>query len=543
MTAGNPAEIAADLAAAKAVVDAAQSVVDQAAAHVARTGSLDEQQVVAYDLAHSAAAVAAGRAMLAYGDKGDVEARLACAYIADAVAELEGRLVGRSASWGVEPNALVETGAFVNAFRDPAFLASLATEPGPRHLDPDFELVQDTFRRFAEEKIRPVAEHIHRENADIPEEIIEGLAEMGAFGLSIPEEYGGYSAGGESEYIGMVVATEELSRGSLGAGGSLITRPEILTRALLAGGTEEQKREWLPRLASAEVMNAVAVTEPDYGSDVAGIKVNATKTDDGSGWLINGVKTWCTFGARGDVLMLLARTEPDRSLTHRGLSMFIVPKERGDGHGFELTQSHDDGSVGKMEGRPIDTIGYRGMHSYEIALENWFVPAENQIGLDAGLGRGFYYQMAGFENGRLQTAARAIGVMQAAYEDARQYALDRNVFGQPVADYQLTQVKLARMAFLIQAARQSSYEVARQMARGEGRLEAAMVKAYVCKAAEWVTREAMQIHGGFGYAEEYAVSRYFVDARVLSIFEGADETLCLKVIARQLVADASPSPG
>jgi (2S)-methylsuccinyl-CoA dehydrogenase len=159
--------------------------------------------------------------------------------------------------------------------------------------------------------------------------------------------------------------------------------------------------------------------------------------------------------------------------------------------------------------------------------------------MDDGLGRGFYYQMAGFENGRLQTAARAIGVMQAAYEDARQYALDRNVFGSPVADYQLTQVKLARMAFLIQAARQSSYEVARQMARGEGQLEASMVKAYVCKAAEWVTREAMQIHGGFGYAEEYSVSRYFVDARVLSIFEGADETLCLKVIARQLVANAT----
>ena len=190
---------------------------------------------------------------------------------------------------------------------------------------------------------------------------------------------------------------------------------------------------------------------------------------------------------------------------------------------------------GKMEGRPIDTIGYRGMHSYEIAFDNWFVAAENQVGLDDGLGRGFYYQMAGFENGRLQTAARAVGVMQAAYEEARQYAADRVVFGQPIADYQLTQAKLARMAVLIQAARQFAYEVARMMGRGEGVLEASMVKAYVCKAAEWVTREAMQIHGGFGYAEEYPVSRYFVDARVLSIFEGADETLCLKVIARRLV--------
>jgi (2S)-methylsuccinyl-CoA dehydrogenase len=178
----------------------------------------------------------------------------------------------------------------------------------------------------------------------------------------------------------MVVATEELSRGSLGAGGSLITRPEILTRALEAGGTEEQKQEWLPKLATAEVMNAVAVTEPDFGSDVAGVKVTATPTE--GGWLLNGVKTWCTFGARADVLMVLARTDPDRSLGHRGLSMFIVPKERGDGHGFELTQENASGG-GKMEGRPIDTIGYRGMHSYEVALENWFVPAENLIGGEA----------------------------------------------------------------------------------------------------------------------------------------------------------------
>jgi (2S)-methylsuccinyl-CoA dehydrogenase len=399
-------------------------------------------------------------------------------------------------------------------------------------------MVQDAFRRFADEKLKPVAEHIHRHNADIPEDIIEGLAEMGAFGLSIPEEYGGFGQGGESEYIAMVVATEELSRGSLGAGGSLITRPEILARALVAGGTEEQKHRWLPRLATAEIMNAVAVTEPDYGSDVAGIKVTAVPAEGPggeAGWKINGVKTWCTFGARADVLMLLVRTDPDRSAGHRGLSLFVVEKDRGEGHGFVLTQ---DGG-GRMEGRPIDTIGYRGMHSYELALEDWWVPAENLVGGEEGQGRGFYLQMAGFENGRLQTAARAVGVMQAAYEAARDYAGDRVVFGKPIAEYQLTQAKLARMAVTIQAARQFAYEVSRLMAKGEGTLEAAMVKAYVCKAAEWVTREAMQIHGGMGYAEEYDVSRYFVDARVLSIFEGADETLCLKIIARRLVADAS----
>jgi (2S)-methylsuccinyl-CoA dehydrogenase len=389
--------------------------------------------------------------------------------------------------------------------------------------------VRDTFKRFAEEQIKPHAEHVHRTNADVPESIISGLGELGAFGLSIPEAYGGYASGGESDYLGMVVATEELSRGSLGIGGSLVTRPEILARAIVGGGTEEQKQHWLPKLAAAELLNAVAVTEPDYGSDVAGLKVTATKVD--GGWSVTGVKTWCTFAARADVLMLLARTG-DKASGHRGLSMFIVPKPRGEGHGFQFTQ---DGTGGKMEGRAIDTIGYRGMHSYEVAFDGWVVPDDCLIGGEEGLGRGFYLQMEGFENGRLQTAARAVGVMQAAYEEARQYAADRVVFGHPIADYQLTQVKLARMAVIIQAARQFSYVVARLMAKGEGALEVSMLKAYVCKAAEWVTREAMQIHGGMGYAEEFPVSRYFVDARVLSIFEGADETLCLKIIARRLL--------
>ncbi len=449
------------------------------------------------------------------------------------IADLAAKVFGRETEWGVSPDAFDGVRSYVAAHRSPEFLASLADTDGPRHLATDFEMVQDTFRRFAEEKLAPVAEHIHRHNDDIPEELISGLAEMGAFGLSISEEYGGFASGDESDYIGMVVSTEELSRGSLGAGGSLVTRPEILARALEAGGTEAQKQHWLPLLANAEIMNAVAVTEPDYGSDVAGIKFTATKVD--GGYLLNGVKTWCTFGARADVLMVLARTDPDRSIGHRGLSMFIVPKERGDAHGFELASQSDHGT-GKMEGRPIDTIGYRGMHSYEIAIENWFVPDENLIGEESGIGKGFYYQMAGFENGRLQTAARALGVMQSALEEARQYSIDRVVFGEAIHEYQLTQAKLGRMAVTIQGARQFAYEVARLMAKGEGALEASMIKAYVCKAAEWVTREAMQIHGGMGYAEEYTVSRLFVDARVLSIFEGADETLCLKVIARQLVA-------
>jgi (2S)-methylsuccinyl-CoA dehydrogenase len=520
---------AADLTAAAEAVELARTIVHTGVRTLRDGGGPDVDQVLGYDLAHAAAAVETAHSMLDYGAHGELEAQITCAFVADAMSELASRLWGREATWGIEAGALDGVRAFCAMYRDPVFLASLAGQEGSRHLDDDFELVQDTFRRFAEEKLKPIAEHIHRHNDDIPEDVIRGLGEMGAFGLSIPEEYGGYGSGGESEYIGMVVATEELSRGSLGAGGSLITRPEIFARALVTGGTEAQKHEWLPKLATAEVLNAIAVTEPDVGSDSATVTTSATRTD--GGWLLNGVKTWCTFGARADVLLLLARTDPDRSLRHKGLSLFIVPKGRGNGHGFELTQ---DGG-GKMEGRAIDTIGYRGMHSYEIAFDSWFVEDANLVGGEASIGRGFYLQMAGFENGRLQTAARAVGVMQAAYEAAKQYAADRVVFDRPLAEFQLTQVKLARMAITIQAARQASYAVARLMAMGRGTLEAAMLKAYVCKAAEWVTREAMQIHGGMGYAEEYDVSRYFVDARVLSIFEGSDETLCLKLIVRRMV--------
>jgi (2S)-methylsuccinyl-CoA dehydrogenase len=532
----------ADLAGAASAVDLAQELVDQACASIRGRGGIDANQAVAYDVAHAAAAVGTARAALQYGEQGEVEAAIASAFAADVVADLAGKVAGREALWGVEPGWTTPVSTFLEAQREPSVLAALAVTQGPRHLGEDFELVRETFHRFAEDKVRPHAEHVHRSNADIPEDVIEGLAELGGFGLSVPEEYGGYASGGESDYMGMVVATEELSWGSLGVGGSLITRPEILTRALVYGGTEEQKKHWLPKLASAEILAAVAVTEPDYGSDVAGIVTSATRVD--GGWVVNGVKTWCTFAARADVLMLLARTDPDRSLAHRGISMFVVEKPQGDGHGFVFTQGVDDVvgrpaglEPGRLEGRPIDTLGYRGMHSYELAFENWFVPDANLVGGEEGLGKGFYLQMQGFENGRLQTAARALGVMQAAYEAAVAYASERKVFGSPIIDYQLTKWKLGRMAVLIQATRQSSYHVARLMARGEGALEASMVKAYVCRAAEWVTREAMQIHGGMGYAEEFPVSRYFVDARVLSIFEGADETLALKVIARRLIGD------
>jgi (2S)-methylsuccinyl-CoA dehydrogenase len=530
-----PVSVSADLGAASEAVARSDEAVKAAARTLASVGGVDANQVVAYDLAHAAAATAVARAVLDYGARGDVEARIACAFVADVVADLVAKIAGREPLWGTDASVFSPVEEFVRAHRRPATLAVLCGEQGSRHLTEEFDLARETFHRFAEQEIRPHAEHVHRTNGDVPESIIAGLASLGGFGLSVPETYGGFATGGESDYVGMVVATEELSWGSLGIGGSLITRPEILTRALVHGGTEEQKRQWLPQLASGEALAAVAVTEPDYGSDVANIVTSATRTE--GGWLVNGVKTWCTFGARADVLMLLARTDPDRSLAHRGISMFVVEKTRGDSAGFVFRQTSPPGGArtGVMEGRPIDTLGYRGMHSYEIALSDWFVPHENVVGGEDGLGKGFYLQMQGFENGRLQTAARAVGVMQAAYEAGYDYACNRRVFGSPIIEYELTRAKLARMAVLIQATRQCAYQVARLMAKGEGALEASMLKAYVCRAAEWVTREAMQIHGGMGYAEEFPVSRYFVDARVLSIFEGADETLALKVIARRLL--------
>ncbi|MGO8874420.1 MAG: acyl-CoA dehydrogenase family protein [Acidimicrobiales bacterium] len=532
---------------AMAACELAAATVQGAVARLAQLSDggkrLDDHQVLAYDLAHASAGVHTAAAALRYGARGATEADLACAFVADVVADLVARTAGRETAFGVAPGWHAGISPFLEAARGATLLGSLAETPGPTHLDADFELVQDSFRRFAVEQIAPRAEHIHRANADIDEEIIEGLAAMGGFGLSVPEAYGGFATGGEHDYLGMVVATEELSRASLGAGGSLVTRPEILTRAILNGGTEEQKHRFLPKIATGELMVAVAVTEPDFGSDVANLSVTAVPCE-GGGWLVNGVKTWCTFAARADALMLLARTDRDRSKGHRGLSLFVVEKPHSDPHGFALTQEPGAGDrpagppPGRLEGRPIDTLGYRGMHSYELAFENWWVPGENLIGGAQGEGRGFYLQMAGFENGRLQTAARALGVMQAAYEAALSYARGRSVFGKPIIEYQLTRAKLGRMAAMIQASRQFAYEVAGMMARGEGSMEASMVKAYVCRAAEWVSREAMQLHGGMGYAEEFPVSRLFVDARVLSIFEGADETLCLKVIARRLVEQA-----
>ncbi|HUG85476.1 MAG TPA: acyl-CoA dehydrogenase family protein [Euzebya sp.] len=536
--------------AARTIVTAARQVVDAGLARLAADSQkdrrisielMDREQQLAYDLASAASRVSAAEEMLSYGEKGELEARLTLAFAGEVAADLSSRMAGREQDWALATGSAWHSDDFAEAFRS-ARSTQMLEELGetvlrnpdlPRHLSEDMDLVRGTFKDFAETRVMPVAEHVHREDADIPDDIITELAEMGCFGLSIPEEHGGFAQGeSEDDFMSMVVVTEELSRGSLGVAGSLITRPEILSKALVVGGTEAQKAKWLPAIATGELMCGVAVTEPDFGSDVAGIKVTATR--DGEAYVINGVKTWCTFGGRANLLMVLARTDPDRDLKHKGLSLFVVEKPSFGGHAWD----HDSPLGGRMEAKAIPTIGYRGMHSFEISFEDYRIPADNLVGGEEMLGKGFYLQMNAFANGRLQTAARANGVMQAAFESAVIYARERNVFGVPLGSYGLTRVKLARMAAVIAASRAFAYRSAALLGGGSGQMDASMVKSFSCLAAEWLTREALQIHGGYGYAEEYPVSRYFVDARVLSIFEGADETLALRVIIRTLLEDA-----
>ena len=416
-----------------------------------------------------------------------------------------------------------------------AAVAAADADFGAPPLSQDVRMAFENFARFAHEQVAPLAERIHREDLTIPESLLQPLREMGVFGLSIPQHLGGIGPDDHDDTPLMVAVTEALSEGSLGAAGSLITRPEILSRALLAGGTDGQKAHWLPRLAAGDPLCAIAMTEPDHGSDVASLQLRATRTD--AGWVLDGAKTWCTFAGKAGVLMVVARTEPDRALGHKGLSLLLVEKPSTEDHAFEVVQP----GGGRLTGRAIPTIGYRGMHSYDLSFENFVVPHSHLVGGEAGRGKGFYLTMQGMMGGRMQTAARACGVMRAALRAACRYARDRKVFGEPLAQFALTQSKLARMAARWMACRHAAYAVAQLMDAGGGRMEASLVKLLACRSAELVTREALQLHGGMGYAEETAVSRYFVDARVLSIFEGAEETLALKVVARTLLENALAS--
>jgi (2S)-methylsuccinyl-CoA dehydrogenase len=400
-------------------------------------------------------------------------------------------------------------------------------------LDETLEQVRDSVREFAENEVAPHAERIHRGDELIPEDFITKMAELGYFGLSVPEAYGGFEMGNQA----MILTTEELSRASLAAAGSLITRPEILTKALIQGGSEEQKRAWLPRIAAGELMVGISVTEPDVGSDVASVKCRADRgTLDGrDGWVINGPKAWCTFAGRADVLAVLVRTDPDLAKGQKGLSLLVVEKDAFDGHSFEMKQPGGGRIVGKADATP----GYRGMHSFTLNFENYFVPAENLVGLEGGLGRGFYLQMAGFAAGRLQTGGRACGLAQAALDKTAEYVVDRLQFGKPLSDFQLTQYMLGRMAVRLAPARALTYAAAEAMDADERKAAplAAQAKLLACDVAVLVTQEGQLLHGGWGYAEEYPISRYVVDAQVLPIFEGVKPILELKVIARALLAD------
>jgi (2S)-methylsuccinyl-CoA dehydrogenase len=504
---------------------------------------LDQEQVPSYEVAFVGAELLAAETVLAQltAASSELEARLALTWAVEAIGSIGDRLQGIALDLDFDVGALTsliassdvrelrkrvlggraldETGRLLTESHDEIDYVALSDE---------LMMAQSECRRLAADVVAPRALAIHRDDLIVPEELLQPLREMGVFGLSIPEQFGGSAPNDRDDNLMMIVVTEALSEASLAAAGSLITRPEILSRALLTGGTATQKTYWLPRIARGDPLCAIAITEPDFGSDVAGLQFKGTRTT--GGWLLNGAKTWCTFAGKAGVIMAVTRTAADRSLGHRGLSILLVEKPSYEGQAFHYRQT----GGGRLSGKAIPTLGYRGMHSFDLSFENFFVPDANVVGGEEGLGKGFYFTMAGMMGGRMQTAARASGVMRAALLTALRYAADRRVFSAPLAHYALTRAKLARMAARFVACRQLTYAVGHLLDRGGGRMEASLIKLLACRSAEWITREALQIHGGIGYAEESPISRYFVDARVLSIFEGAEETLALKVISRSL---------
>ena len=388
---------------------------------------------------------------------------------------------------------------------------------GASGLDEELEMIRAQFRRFADEEVIPQAHGWHLKDELIPLEIIGKLAEMGVFGLTIPEEHGGFGLPKSA----MVVVSEELSRGYIGVG-SLGTRSEIAAELILAGGTPEQKAYWLPKLSSAEILPTAVFTEPNTGSDLGSLRTRAVK--DGEGWKITGNKTWITHAARAHVMMLLARTDPD-SKDYRGLSMFLAEKQPG----TDETPFPTPG----MTGGEIRVLGYRGMKEYELGFDGFAVKGENLLG--GVTGQGFKQLMQTFESARIQTAARAIGVAQAALETAMRYATDRIQFGKPLIEFPRVAAKLAMMAVEITIARQITYHAAREKDQAKRcDLEAGMAKLLAARVAWAAADNGVQIHGGNGFAEEYLASRLLCDARILSIFEGAAE-IQAQVIARRLL--------
>ena len=395
---------------------------------------------------------------------------------------------------------------------------SVATMFGASGLDDELEMIRDQFRRYAQEKVEPNAHEWHLKDELIPIEIIEELAKMGVFGLTIPEEFGGFGLSKAS----MCVVSEELSRGYIGVG-SLGTRSEIAAELIIAGGTDEQKANWLPKLASAEILPTAVFTEPNTGSDLGSLRTRAIKGVDGN-YKITGNKTWITHAARTHVMTLLARTNPD-STDHRGLSMFLAEKTPG-------TEKKPFPTPG-MTGDEIEVLGYRGMKEYELGFDGFEVKGENLLGGEEG--KGFKQLMKTFESARIQTAARAIGVAQSALDIAMQYALDRKQFGKSLINFPRVSGKLAMMAVEIMIARQLTYFSAWEKDHGQRcDLEAGMAKLLGARVAWAAADNGLQIHGGNGFALEYKISRVLCDARILNIFEGAAE-IQAQVIARRLL--------
>jgi len=388
---------------------------------------------------------------------------------------------------------------------------------GRSGLDEELDMIREQFRRYAVEKVEPFAHEWHLKDELIPIEVINELAEMGVFGLTIPEEFGGFGLSKAS----MCVVSEELSRGYIGVG-SLATRSEIAAELILAGGTDEQKAKWLPRISSAETLPTAVFTEPNTGSDLGSLRTRAVK--DGENYSVTGNKTWITHAARTHVMTLLARTDPNTT-DYKGLSMFLAEKTPGD----DANPFPTDG----MTGGEIEVLGYRGMKEYELAFDGFQVKGENLLGGEEG--KGFKQLMETFESARIQTAARAIGVAQSALDIAMQYAIDRKQFGKSLINFPRVSSKLAMMAVEIMIARQLTYFSAFE--KDEGRrcdVEAGMAKLLGARVAWAAADNGLQIHGGNGFALEYKISRVLCDARILNIFEGAAE-IQAQVIARRLL--------
>ena len=389
---------------------------------------------------------------------------------------------------------------------------------GASGLDDELEMIREQFRRFVVDKVQPHAHEWHLKDELIPMEVITELAEMGVFGLTIPEEYGGLGLSKAS----MCVVSEELSRGYIGVG-SLGTRSEIAAELIIGGGTDAQKEKWLPGLASAEVLPTAVFTEPNTGSDLGSLRTRAVK-DDAGDWRITGNKTWITHASRTQVMTLLARTDPETT-DYRGLSMFLAEKTPG-------TDDHPFPNEG-ISGGEIEVLGYRGMKEYEIAFDDFRVAGDNLLGGEEG--QGFKQLMATFESARIQTAARAVGVAQSALDVSMRYAQDRKQFGKPLIAFPRVSGKLAMMAVETMIARQLTYFSAFEKDGGRRcDLEAGMAKLLGARVAWAAADNGLQIHGGNGFALEYDISRILCDARILNIFEGAAE-IQAQVIARRLL--------